>query len=359
MKNWVLIMAGKDFTRKEKIMVVDDEPYMVFLLKEIFIREGLKVFTSLNGQECLDQISIEQPDIILLDIMMPDMTGYQVCQKIKSNPLTENIPVVFISVKNEEMDIVRAIEMGGSDYFTKPITNSIVAAKVKQILIERRNNNEIKAEIKALEDIYTNLEAKYEKINLGGRGSDGGKSDDLSMMESIIPVIRESALIEYSHNDDLKKVVKSITENQVRNNKNVIVITSQPETDELYGFFREELDKEKLKLVDIVSNESKENSDDRYVKVYLSEIIHYGILWNYIPDDSVVIFTPLSKVLNKFGIRTTYNFLQKANETLGEKSSILITSINKTAHEQNLISGLETIFPRIFELKNEELKKIV
>ena len=113
------------------ILVVDDTPGNIDILSGI-LRKDYKVKAALNGMKALEIASQEpRPDIILLDIMMPDMDGYQVCEALKSNPFTSNIPVIFITAKNEEKDEEHGLKLGAVDYITKPISPAIVLARVK------------------------------------------------------------------------------------------------------------------------------------------------------------------------------------------------------------------------------------
>lgn len=116
--------------QRPKIMVVDDTPTNIQVLAEILGQE-YEIFFALNGPEGLAMAEAQQPDIILLDIMMPKMDGFEVCLKLKKNPLTKNIPVIFITALNMEEDEARGLELGAVDYITKPIRPSVVRARVK------------------------------------------------------------------------------------------------------------------------------------------------------------------------------------------------------------------------------------
>jgi two-component system, sensor histidine kinase ChiS len=113
------------------ILVVDDTPANLRLLMGILGKIGYKVRPANNGQRALTTIKKEQPDLILLDIMMPDMDGYQVCEHLKASAQTRDIPVIFISALNETFDKVKAFAVGGVDYITKPFQAEEVLARVK------------------------------------------------------------------------------------------------------------------------------------------------------------------------------------------------------------------------------------
>ncbi|MBF0501754.1 MAG: response regulator [Candidatus Riflebacteria bacterium] len=117
--------------KRQKVLVVDD------ILDNIEVMDGIlrseyEVKMALNGSKALKiAMSEDPPDLILLDIMMPDMDGYEVCRQLKSNPKTRMIPVVFVTAKNEDIDEVKGLQIGAVDYLTKPVSPGIVAARVK------------------------------------------------------------------------------------------------------------------------------------------------------------------------------------------------------------------------------------
>ncbi|MFN2267825.1 MAG: diguanylate cyclase domain-containing protein [Desulfonatronovibrio sp.] len=115
---------------RAKILIVDDTPTNIQVLAEI-LGQDYEIFFSLSGSEGLSMAEAQQPDIILLDIMMPKMDGFEVCQKLKENPVTKNIPVIFITALNMEEDEAKGFELGAVDYITKPIRPSVVRARIK------------------------------------------------------------------------------------------------------------------------------------------------------------------------------------------------------------------------------------
>lgn len=116
------------------ILVVDDTPQNLHLLVDILTKYNYKVRPVPNGKLALSVAEINPPDLILLDIMMPDLDGYQVCKQLKSNPKTKDIPVIFVSATNESVDKVKAFAIGGSDYITKPFQMHEVLMRVKNQL---------------------------------------------------------------------------------------------------------------------------------------------------------------------------------------------------------------------------------
>lgn len=116
------------------ILIIDDTPANLRLLSATLIQQGYKVRSATNGKIALDGIKYFVPDLILLDILMPEMDGYEVCTRLKTNTLTRDIPVIFISAIERVIDKVKAFGIGGADYITKPFKVEEVLARVEQQL---------------------------------------------------------------------------------------------------------------------------------------------------------------------------------------------------------------------------------
>jgi two-component system alkaline phosphatase synthesis response regulator PhoP len=122
-----------------KILLVDDEPDIVEFLRYNLERENFIVIESFTGEEALQMLK-EKPDLILLDIMMPGMSGYEVCRRIKENTQFKEIPVVFLTALSQENDEIRGLEAGGSDFIKKPISPPKLIARVKANLRNLRTS---------------------------------------------------------------------------------------------------------------------------------------------------------------------------------------------------------------------------
>jgi len=122
---------------RQRILIVDDTPANIRILQEI-LGDKHEILFATSGREALDLIAQRPPDLILLDVMMPGMDGYEVCRKLKANPSTRNIPVIFITALDDEQDETRGLEVGGIDYITKPISPPIVRARVRNHLELKR-----------------------------------------------------------------------------------------------------------------------------------------------------------------------------------------------------------------------------
>lgn len=122
----------------ESILVVDDNPANLRLLSQILSEHGYHVRTAISGVRALASVELDPPEMILLDIRMPDMDGYEVCRQLKANPHTVDIPILFISALDDTQDKVSAFSSGGLDYITKPLHVEEVIARVETHLSLRR-----------------------------------------------------------------------------------------------------------------------------------------------------------------------------------------------------------------------------
>ena len=115
----------------KKILVVDDTPANIDILLQTLEPEGYKISVASSGEVALDLVSQARPDLILLDIMMPGMDGYETCRRLKSENSTSEIPIIFITAKNETIDIVKGFSSGGVDFITKPFRHEEVSARIR------------------------------------------------------------------------------------------------------------------------------------------------------------------------------------------------------------------------------------
>ncbi|MHA7060043.1 response regulator transcription factor [Aquimarina sp. M1] len=119
---------------QKKILIVDDEPNIVMSLEYTFKKLNFEVFIARDGCEAIQILETQIPDVVLLDIMMPNVDGYQTIQYIRKNPKTENIKVVFLSAKNKAADIEKGLEMGADRYLLKPFSVKKVVAEIKTLI---------------------------------------------------------------------------------------------------------------------------------------------------------------------------------------------------------------------------------
>lgn len=127
---------------KRKIAVIEDDRDINELIAYNLEREGYGVIRSLDGGQGLFLIQKEQPDLVLLDLMLPGMDGLEVCQALKQSDATKDIPIIMITAKSEESDVVVGLQMGADDYITKPFSTKVLLARVKAIF---RRDKQVKS----------------------------------------------------------------------------------------------------------------------------------------------------------------------------------------------------------------------
>ncbi len=128
-----------------KILVVDDEKNILELVRFNLEREGFQVLTALDGAGGLESARKEQPDLIVLDVMLPGMNGLEICQELHREPVTKKIPVIMLSARAEEVDRILGLEMGADDYITKPFSPRELVARIKARLRRARTAEERQA----------------------------------------------------------------------------------------------------------------------------------------------------------------------------------------------------------------------
>lgn len=118
----------------KKIVLAEDEPQIARLIEFKLKKEGYSVTSKENGEEALKAIKEDKPDLILLDIMMPVMGGYEVLRRLKEDENLKSVPVIMLTARAQEKDVVKGIDMGAEDYITKPFHPAELLARVKRIL---------------------------------------------------------------------------------------------------------------------------------------------------------------------------------------------------------------------------------
>jgi two-component system alkaline phosphatase synthesis response regulator PhoP len=137
---------------KPNILVVDDEEDIRELVKLNLAREGYVVLVCETGEQALQIARSKLPNLIILDLMLPGIDGLEVCRKLKRDPKTSNIPIVMLTAKGEESDIVTGLELGADDYVTKPFSGKVLVARVRRILRRMAEESDDKTAIK-IEDL--------------------------------------------------------------------------------------------------------------------------------------------------------------------------------------------------------------
>jgi two-component system phosphate regulon response regulator PhoB len=140
----------------ETILVVEDEDDILELLRYHLEREGFKVLTAGNGQHGLNLALAKHPDLLLLDLMLPGMDGLEVCRTLKKDSRTATIPIVIVTAKGEESDIVTGLELGAEDYVTKPFSMNVLVARARGVLRRHREPTPERDAVVRIHDLIIN-----------------------------------------------------------------------------------------------------------------------------------------------------------------------------------------------------------
>jgi DNA-binding response OmpR family regulator len=131
----------------KEILIVDDEPSIVVPIQFLMEQQGYTVMVAENGEGALDIIYKYKPDLILLDIMLPRIDGYEVCEIVRLDPRYRDIKIIFLTAKGREVEIAKGLALGADAYITKPFSNTELVSKVKKLLEEANQNKlELKKE---------------------------------------------------------------------------------------------------------------------------------------------------------------------------------------------------------------------
>jgi len=174
------MMLTNTSTQIATIQIVDDKPENLTLLSSVLVKQGYKVRTSINGTLALASAKKHPPDLILLDIMMPEMSGYEVCHQLKADERTQEIPVIFLSALAETLDRVKAFSTGGVDYITKPFQVEEVLARVETHLTIRGLQKELQEKNAQLETKNEQLQEKNTQLQEA--------LDNIKTLKGFIPI---------------------------------------------------------------------------------------------------------------------------------------------------------------------------
>ena len=122
----------------KEILIVDDEPGIVVPVQFLMEQQGYRVMTANRGEDALDLIYQYKPDLVLLDIMLPGIDGYEICEIVRLNPDYRDVKIVFFTAKGRETEIAKGLALGADAYITKPYSNAELVAKVKELLEKNR-----------------------------------------------------------------------------------------------------------------------------------------------------------------------------------------------------------------------------
>ncbi len=150
---------NESFLPQSTVLIVDDNAQNVELLQAFLESLPVKIATAVDGVDALEKVAEHNPDLILLDVMMPRMSGFQVCRKLKSDPKTKDIQILMVTALNELGDIEQASECGTDDFVSKPVNKFELVTRVKSLLRVRHLKNELERALTYLHEIEQDEEA--------------------------------------------------------------------------------------------------------------------------------------------------------------------------------------------------------
>jgi two-component system phosphate regulon response regulator PhoB len=155
---------------KKNILVVEDEEDILELVSYNLVREGYSVEGVHTGEEALAAVGRNLPDLIVLDLMLPGLDGLEVCRQLKSNPRAQQAPIIMLTAKSEESDIVTGLELGADDYITKPFSPKVFLARVRAVL--RRRSRQVEDESSTLRVHDLTIHPGRHEVKLGDKKID-------------------------------------------------------------------------------------------------------------------------------------------------------------------------------------------
>lgn len=247
-----------------KILVVDDTPANVKLLVAILENQNYAVITADSGSKALALLTKENPDLVLLDVMMPELNGYQVCQRIRENSQTTLLPVIMVTALDPAKERVNGIEAGADDFLTKPINPVELLARVRSLLRIRELHNAVQAQATQLAEWNKELQTKLEQETklaevarmLGGIGHE--------IKNMLMPILSGAWLLQ----DELSEHFTQLPELQAREAK-----SSQEMSNEIIDMVRNNAQRIQNEMRDIADCVKGLSSPPRFSLCQLAEVV--------------------------------------------------------------------------------------
>ncbi len=136
-----------------KILIVDDEPKSLYTMEMLLSQEPYQIYFADSGESALQQVEAEAPDVLLLDVMMPDMTGYEVCRRLRADPRRQHLPIVLVTALDSKENIVEGLDAGADEFLTKPVNGSELRARVRTMLRIKNQYDELQDMLQMREDM--------------------------------------------------------------------------------------------------------------------------------------------------------------------------------------------------------------
>lgn len=163
------MMNSEPRNRALSVLIVDDTPANIGLLRNMLQPEGYQIFVATSGQAAIKIAQQSQPDLILLDVMMPDMDGFETCRRLKADETTSDIAIIFVTAKTDSHDIVQGFQLGAVDYINKPVRIEEVNARVRTQLQIKRHQEQLREQAERMRAIVNNMAEGLIIIESGGR----------------------------------------------------------------------------------------------------------------------------------------------------------------------------------------------
>lgn len=160
---------------RECILVVEDEEDILELIRYTLAKEGYRVTPATSGEQALKTLKGTVPDLIVLDLMLPEIDGLEVCRRVKSDPHTQHVPIVMLTAKGDEADVVAGLELGADDYIAKPFSPRVLVARIRAVLRRKARGEAGEKEVIAIGDLV--IDPGRHEVSVGG------KAVDLTFME--------------------------------------------------------------------------------------------------------------------------------------------------------------------------------
>lgn len=205
-------------SKNELVLIVDDSPTNLKILASC-IKHLYQLKVAINGDQCIEIAKQHpQPDLILLDVEMPGMNGYEVCEKLKSNPETENIPIIFVTGLQGEKDEERGLSLGAVDYITKPVRPAIVVARVKTHLTIKLQQDKLNR--MAFHDQLTNLYNRHFLMDVANQKVARAKRHNYALWVLMIDIDHFKSINDTHGHAVGDEVLKAVAEALVQDNRN-------------------------------------------------------------------------------------------------------------------------------------------
>lgn len=324
------LMQARDL---KDILVVDDNPENLHLLSDILKKYDYKVRPVPNGKLAISAATINPPDLILLDIMMPDIDGYQVCKQLKSNPETKDIPVIFLSAMDESVDKVKAFVVGGADYITKPFQVHEVLIRVKNQLAVYSLQRKLKLKNEKLNQTIERLKQNQKKLI---------KAEKYLVLDKIISGIANQVNSPLVEIENSFQEIDRFTESKIEDLP-VFLQTISPQQQKYFAAILKQATQNKVALSESEEQELKSTIIEQLAPLQLDDAEQVADMFIFLGcQDDIENFLPLLTEKNYLGIlenacivHNLHHSIQKITESTTKFKEIFAAFSNYSNYQRN------------------------